>query len=210
MRNLNDFLDVLSTDMEHATRVQKSQDNQANRRTFIRTAFASLEGISWLYRNHVVEVLRDLEMLTREEETALDEFQHFVTPDGQITSQRKLFSIPSNIRLATRLASRANTNFTVDFGVLGWEKFNLAVIIRNRVTHPKKAGDLFVSDEDIEDCRAGLFWLVDLVRAGMNASNQALQNELEQLRQFRSELDDKESGSFALYRAIKGSLDDQN
>jgi hypothetical protein len=49
--------------------------------------------------------------------------------------------------------------FTFDAGGRGWAAFKRAVALRHRITHPKSASDMAVSDEEMATVHYAFFWV---------------------------------------------------
>lgn len=56
------------------------------------------------------------------------------------------------------LAMALQSSFILDIANSGWESFQELLEVRNRITHPKVAEDLIVSDTDIKHLRKAVAW----------------------------------------------------
>lgn len=185
------FLSTLLQDVAASIQRHNADDTPAARRNLIRTLHTAIEGFGWAYREHVKDSARSVSAITQEEELALSDVIYQVADNGKISSQPRYLSITATIRLATRLATRLSPKFEVRFDTGEWEKFRLAIAIRNRVTHPKRAADLLIGDQDISTCLSGFFWLLDISTTAMEAANAAVASHT---REFRELLEGLRSG----------------
>jgi hypothetical protein len=202
------FLSILITDVTASMERQSQDDSQQNRRDLIRAVFAAVEGIAWLYRAHVVSVARETGEVTSEEELALSEVSYQVTEQGKVTSRTRFISMPSLIRLTTRIATRLAPNLEVKFDGTGWEQFRQALAVRNRITHPKREADMLLSVEDISTCLAGFNWLLDLVASAMASANAAFIQYTSEFRGILNELKQGNPDALALYEAAARAFED--
>lgn len=54
------FLGSLMLDVDDALRRQESQDSPTTRRGLIRTLIAAVEGLAWIYREHVLGIAKEM------------------------------------------------------------------------------------------------------------------------------------------------------
>lgn len=143
------FVGILVSDVIAVKSRQSEADTQQSRRELIRTVFAAVEGLVWVYRGHIVTAAQHIDALNPEEEIVLSETSYQITEQGKVVAQPRFTSLPAMIRLITRLANRVSPEFDVAFDTSDWEGFRRAIAIRNRVTHPKSESDLRIGDADI-------------------------------------------------------------
>jgi len=155
------FFYTLIKDASTAMSRNLSADNQATRRDAIRTVFAAIEGLVWIFRVEVVDAAEATCGLDDDEKSILRERQLAVSEKGQIVSQIRFLTLIATIRFVARIASRINGCDHFDFGGHEWERFRTAIAIRNRITHPKSADDLHVSKDDVSKVTGAFFWLLD-------------------------------------------------
>src|SRR3546814_8104043 len=65
------FVGSLMLDVDDALRRRESQDDPTNRRSLIRTLIAAVEGLVWIYREHVIGIAKELDILSDAERSAL-------------------------------------------------------------------------------------------------------------------------------------------
>lgn len=150
-------------------------------RNLVRTIYAAIEGVAWLFADHVASVAKDTADLTAAEELALSERGYQVTTQGKVTEQVRFIALPSLIRLAANIASRIDPEFKVDFGTDEWNRFLRGLAVRNRITHPKTSKDLEVSGAEVAMTIAALHWSLELTERGMKLTVDALRNYNEQI-----------------------------
>lgn len=203
----NSFADSLISDVIETLAAWNRLRSPARGRNLIRTVFSAIEGFSWLYRNHVIEVARDIDILTSEEEAALAEQAYSVTDNGKISKQSRFIPLTAMLRLTTRIAMRLDSALVVRFDGLGWQQFQDAAKIRNRITHPKREVDLNVSEQDIATCLAAFEWLMTTAVNGMDAAQTALKLHSQELQRLVEALKSGDKGTLAEYHAAAAALD---
>lgn len=180
------FFLILVSDVGVALARNESDDSQATRRDLIRTAFAAIEGLVWIFREQVVASAEETYGLDDGEQEVLQERQLSVSEQGKVSSQSRFLGLIPTIRLVARIASRINRADHFDFGSREWDGFRKAIAIRNRITHPKSANDLHLSKADVDQVTRALFWflkfhsdtmaaMVDVHRAFLGDMNDLLE-----------------------------------
>ncbi len=197
---------VLLDDVRIAHLRHQAGDTQTSRRDLVRTVFAAIDGMAWIYREFVRENIGALELIEPEEDLALSEMTYSVTNVGKVVAQKKYISVPSAIRLASRMISRAVPSFEPDFGGAGWAQFKAATEIRNRITHPKSEADLQIDNLNICACLDGFYWLMELLVEGMEVCLHAVKSEAEWTRGFVDELNAGDPRAWAEYLAVQARL----
>ena len=177
-------------------------ETQAVRRDLVRSLHATMEGVVWTYREHVVSAAKSLGELSPHEEIAFSEESVRVSEKGTISMQRRSLTIASTIRLTTRIAKRLHPAVTSDFDTKNWANFRSSVTTRNRLTHPKTMGDLAVSKAEASSCIAALYWLIELTITGMEASNVAMKGFAKGLAEAAKGLKAGDPEIMAAYRTV--------
>jgi len=144
-------------------------------------------------------------MLSAEEEHVLQEKSYFVNDRGKIVSQQRYLPTSATIRLASHIAARANPRLAIDFETEAWNRFNLSMRVRNRITHPKSIEDMKVSDSDLENCLIGFYWLLESVLSGMEASIHAMRDYKSDLSQVLKQLEEGDPDTWAEYQSALSS-----
>src|SRR3546814_19114800 len=101
------FVGSLMLDVDDALRRRESQDDPTNRRSLIRTLIAAVEGLVWIYREHVIGIAKELDILSDAERSALADTTTMVDDKGRISEQNRYLSTMATIRLTTRISSEA-------------------------------------------------------------------------------------------------------
>lgn len=184
------FAEMLVGDVLASMQRRSERDDQSSRRDLVRTSFAAIEGLAWVFREHVIEVAQSTYGLDEPEVRALSEVSYHVNDKGKISQQPKFIPLVSQIRLIARIAERISSNACIDFSGSDWDRLRNAVGIRNRITHPKTAADLELSGADADTCLAALFWFFTQASDAMERGNLAAKDYLgrfeDVLRKLRS------------------------
>lgn len=143
-----------------AQHFQQELENQFWRRTLCRNTFAAIEGIMFRMKQlalkaHVVHSVQ----LTLGEKALLREETYYIQKNGKVRSTPNHPSLTYNVRFAFRVLAKAtNCSFSLDVAGQGWEHFVTAYKVRNRLTHPKLADDLEVSNTEMSSLMAASSW----------------------------------------------------
>jgi hypothetical protein len=199
------FERLLLEDVSSAESRLAVADTQGHRRDMIRTLFAAIEGMSWVYREHVRSLLATLGLLTPTADLALRDRSFTVTERGEILEQQRFVTLPSIIRLTTRQAQLIAPECTIDFSQSGWQAFKAAIDVRNRITHPKTISDLIVEALDLDQSRLGFFWLLGSMAAVMEMTNAVARRDLASAKHIIRQLSEgDEQTLFEYNQLLKG------
>ena len=115
------------------------------RRIFIRSLFAYIEGTCFRLKQDV----KLFKKCSPQEDSIISEKSYVLDKKGSI-KERDLYLRPmENIKFAFRIyAGYFGPGFKLKTDGKGWDAYKRALIIRNRITHPKKIEDLKIPDEE--------------------------------------------------------------
>ncbi len=78
-----------------------------------------------------------------------------LTDAGVVRNQFRHVRLASNVRFLFTLMQKArNQPVVFDANVAWWSKLKASIKVRDRLTHPKKAEDLELSTQEIDDVEA--------------------------------------------------------
>lgn len=69
-----------------------------------------------------------------------------------------LENLKETLKIAT---SKFELQWTPDFGNQGWEQLRHSRDLRDRITHPKTAVELVISDDELDAHRSGFAWYLE-------------------------------------------------
>jgi hypothetical protein len=147
------FLEAIVEDVTESVELAKAKDSQFNRRTYIRTLLAVIEGIINSFKQSCIEahcartstnsIFSDAELAMLKEEA------YGVNDKGEAYSQLKTISTLENFHFTMKMVMRAaGKKFSLNKNDAGWQALKETVKMRNRLIHPKKASDLVISDDE--------------------------------------------------------------
>ena len=200
------FLESLMIDVNSAMQRRESDDNQSHRRELVRTLFAAMDGLVWIYRTHILEIAIASEELMLEEKMAFSEKSISVSEQGRIITQDRFISMLAMVRLTSRLATRINPAFQPEFGTEGWDYLRKALKLRNCVTHPKSTLDLEITSENLSTCSAAFYWLFEHCLVGMETANIAVKRYAGLFREILEKLKAEDPKTLAMYNTITEAL----
>ncbi len=194
---------ALFLDVQDALDRQQAADTPTNRRGLLRALIAAVEGLAWLYREHVKEIAETMGLLSDAERGALSEISYFVGDDGRVSEQRRFISTTAMIRLTSRIAAKCALADQPDFGVEGWVSLKKTIGIRNRITHPKAEDDLSVSSEDVQQAKSAFYWFAELMVSEMARATDTLRGYVDGFREVLQLLKAGDEAALALYRRLQ-------
>lgn len=157
------FLQQLVGDVIAASNRLASNDTEGNRRDLVRTTFAAIEGSVWTMRESVRESAASAGNLSPAADMALREVTVHVDGSGNAIEQIRFLTLPTVIRLTIKQVQLIDDTFNPSLSDQGWDSLQQALKVRHRITHPKTAPDLAITDEELIVVKSGLAWLLALV-----------------------------------------------
>ena len=197
------LIGALFFDVQDAISRQESNDTLTNRRALIRALIAGVEGLAWMYREHVLEIAETMEVLSEPERQALSESSFSVSEDGRISEQHRFLSTVAMVRLITRIAMKYAPGKQPDFGVEGWTNLKQTIALRNRITHPKAEMDLEISTDEIARAKSAFFWFADLVMGVMDQTTETFRSFTGRLWEVLRLLEAGDEQALELYRRLQ-------
>ena len=168
-----EFFPRLSEEISILEHLLKSQPSECLLRLYVRSCFAMLEALSCLIRDKasqgIVGKFKTSGHLEITKAHYLEDYSYKITSTGKIERQNRCdISFGAHFAFGLRtLAEVAEVNKNYIEGA-GWDAFQNAIRIRNRITHPKTDTDVTISDNDFGLVKSALNWafdsLVDICR----------------------------------------------
>jgi hypothetical protein len=168
MRDIQEPMMKLLEDGVEAEGLLDEKDNQFFRRTYIRSIFASIEGTIWLIKQVCLKAKphRGHRLIGVAEYALLTDHSYELKNNGEPSVQTKHLKLPDNLRFTVNVVQRLfGARLELGVGTTKWDNFLKTVRIRNRVTHPKTAEELTITDEEIALCKEVSSWFNDLAYA---------------------------------------------
>ena len=90
---------------------------------------------------------------------------------GGVRPSPRFIPLVSSIRLVIEILKRYQTDDKVDLKHQGWANLRTTVKVRNRLVHPKRLGDLPISDQEVSQSISAFYWLLALVLEASHRTN---------------------------------------
>jgi hypothetical protein len=203
-----EFFRILLEDVQWALDGAAKSDTAADRRNLLRTIVSAAEGVSWVYRMHILSMAKDLDVATPQMEMAFAEATFSISSSGEMVEQARYISLTAMIRFSTKVAQAFCPDLVVDFGHVGWQRLKVAIATRNRITHPKKNQDLDVSEGDVEAAKVGFFWFLEMSLHVMEQTVRELRISALMTRKVIDELIAGDPDTLALYERVHRERDE--
>lgn len=153
---------LLEDVLKHSEKIKAEPQSAVWRRSSVRATFAFIEGTASSMRRYLVFLcmVRKDDLASMEDAELL--FESYRIPTGSANKKRKHLSFADSIKKTLNLLARAcRINFDVGRHSQDWENFLEAVMIRDRLTHPKEPRDLIVSDTELVKATNAGKWFID-------------------------------------------------
>lgn len=155
------------SDVLAANKRLADSDTPSHRRDVVRTAFSAIEGLHWQLKRDVITHLSDVRLPTDfisiHERAALLEETYSVNERGLVRTAPRFLPVDHALRLLINVVIRYRPVYEPSLEDIGWANLKAALVVRNRLTHPKSLGDLEVTDDDLRKTLSGFYWLLALV-----------------------------------------------
>ena len=161
---LKGLLDEL---LEEFKAILKGRDrdklSQSERRLYVRSTFATIEAVIYVMKQIALASHPDPKCQTISEADrafALEQ-AYKLTDSGDVEARPTKIALEANIRFAFKLLAKATSvSDVLDVSGAGWQSFQRAVKVRDRITHPKRVSDLTIADSEYADVSAAFKWLL--------------------------------------------------
>ncbi|CAN5389970.1 hypothetical protein BH11PSE11_BH11PSE11_12240 [soil metagenome] len=154
------IMGVLEADISPILEMKPEDHSGPQRRSLVRAIFALIEGITYGIKQTALELDNKLERrLTEVERMAISETAASIGSKGQVEINSVYPKVKNNVLFAFNMLGKATGSaYQLEIGVVGWEAFQKSLLVRDRITHPKQASDLAISDPEIEVLKAAFWW----------------------------------------------------
>ncbi len=150
---------VLGSDLEDALALGRENPNQFAHRTLFRTYFAYVEGLAFQLRQVSLASLQNTPLLTEGDLALLREQRYQLNHRGQPEERENFQQVLPNLLFSIHCyVKNHGATFQPDIGHHGWECMKNSVAIRDRLTHPKSAEGLEVTEKDVQAFVEGAAW----------------------------------------------------
>lgn len=150
---------LLNEDLEEALKLGTLNPSQFAHRTLIRTYFAFVEGVAYQLRQVTMASLEGTDLLTQGETALLREERFQLNSKGEPEAKENFQSTIPNLLFSVRCyVKNHGATYAPDTGHHGWESMKRAIAVRDRITHPKSATGLEITDEDVNHFVKGAVW----------------------------------------------------
>jgi len=202
------FIRVLVGDVEAALQRRTAEDTDRHRREAVRTVLAAIEGLLFIYREHIRDIAKNISNLDRGIDIALQEKTYVIGSKGELLENVRYNEITSMLRFVGKVAESQCGAKPIDFSDIGYARLRASIKVRNRLTHPKATTDLDVSEDEVSQAEDALLWLFREVTQGMAEANIRLIRFNSDAAELTEALARGDESAIADYRLAVAQLDD--
>lgn len=181
-QELSDFLELIQNDVTLADEELEESDTPSRRRAFIRTVFASIEGMISILQAECLGFSERYEDPYSEAELAiLREEAYSIDSRGRAQIRPNYAPLDARLRFVIPAYMRPHvSDFSLDLSGDGWQAFLEALSVRHRITHPKSLSDLDVTEDDLETTRKAFAWFMHEVLRNLVLAVRTLVDEIKE------------------------------
>lgn len=156
------FQKSLLEDVKQALDLVEHDPSQFNRRNFVRTVFAAIEGTNYDLRRRALNYTH--RQYSQEEIALLREESYTLNSKGEPSAKKLFLPLQDTLRFTFRVYFRKSPSFEkLDFSGPGWTSFLESIKIRHRLTHPKSDASLDVSDSELAAVKSAYVWFIKTI-----------------------------------------------
>jgi hypothetical protein len=161
-------------------RLNKEDGGQYWRRALVRAFFAKVEGVIYCMKRIAYSCRFQPDVKFSEGElTSLIEKTHQPNDKGEVAAQRMQIPMKNNIKFAFSAYARAHlVDYKLNVGDNRWNDFKNSLLVRDRLTHPKEAHNLEVSDEELKSLQRAFDWFSECTKEVSDLADRALESKL--------------------------------
>ena len=136
---------------------------QPLRRMFVRAYWSMIDGEVFCTKQFALRACElGCKSLSAEEHVFLSESRVIVGEKGAASLKHVHIDTLSNLKQTLKIAaSKFELDWAPDFSTQGWEKLALSLELRHRITHPKTAAELIVSDSELDIHKDAFAWFLE-------------------------------------------------
>jgi hypothetical protein len=150
LEELLEMVDALGEDVRESASLSRINDSQFTRRIYIRSVFALIEGNIFQMKRVIIDAYDKGKIKLTSAEEAIVKEETCDLSKGKPRVQTKFLPILENVRFTIPCFARAfGGNYEPEYSNQGWQYFQKAIKICNRITHPKEKKELIISDDEI-------------------------------------------------------------
>ena len=150
---------VLSADVDAALAYGRQADTPYAQRALVRAHFALVEGLAYQLRQVTLASLQGTGRLSSAELALLNEQRYSVDEKGHHKTSEQFLRFPQSLLFSIRsYVKNHGADYEPDTRDPGWAAMRSANEIRNRVTHPKSAETLRLSEADLKQFVDAAAW----------------------------------------------------
>jgi hypothetical protein len=168
LKQLGQLSNILKDDAHSLLEQTFRHKQDKDKRSYVRAVFAYIEGTTWAMKQ-VLGAFKNAPF-TAQERALFNDVDYDLTEKGKVVEKRAKIPLSAKILFMLGVVNKLpNVSSEVDCGGQGWESLQLAIKIRDRLTHPKRMTDLDVSDDEVKVVTAAWNWFMDSLNSILEA-----------------------------------------
>lgn len=161
---------ILEADLAAAVDYGQAANTEYAQRALIRAFYAAVEGLTFQLRSVILASSGGTGILSASEEALLREERYSLDGTGKPKSSQSFLPFLEGLLFSIRTyVKNHGATYSPDLSGTGWRAMKHATDARNRVTHPKSAASLTLTDHDLLALRSAFDWWHSTMLAMFNA-----------------------------------------
>lgn len=156
--DLADLFTAATTDITDLQKRLREADSPTDRRALVRSVFAFVESMLFALKQ---EALHHSSIFSPAELALLREESYELGDDGEAWIRPARLTLKRNLKFTFIAFAKAwRTRSRLDLSDAGWQNFQSALKVRDRLMHPKRIADLDVSDDEVRMVNHASVWFI--------------------------------------------------
>jgi hypothetical protein len=170
---------ILEDDLNECFKVLEGKDTQFGRRAAFRAFFAAVEGSIQATKEAMLHQQRRLNGIgfrrfRTAEEALLREETYGLDRHGNVVVSPRFLRTDENLIFLMRLMS-SRVTISKSLALDGWRCFRASLKVRHRLTHPKSARALAVTDRELKELEDAAVWFYETFSVSLLADGRRMQ-----------------------------------
>jgi hypothetical protein len=162
--------------------IRGKYDQQTARRLHIRMFISFVESILFTLKSQAIETHPG--KFSQAELALLGDKTYELSDKGDAVERPYFGQFEKNLKFTFRCYAKAfELDHSPDYSGAGWQAFQQAVRMRNRITHPKFAANMSISDDDQKTIDKARNWFVETYQALLSGAIKERESVLGKLEQ---------------------------
>ena len=137
-----------------------AQLSPVERRLLVRSVFSFVEAVAFIVKTLALVADEEAQRLSPAEVALAKEEDYELAESGSVQVRPARLRFKANFRFAFALIAKAEElDYELDVSGAAWQALQRALLVRDRLSHPKRMADLDVTEDEARDAIEAFEWV---------------------------------------------------